>query len=110
MTTYFYDPQDRQIKDLVAGVHARTFWGEKMLLAVVNLDADAVIPSHSHPHEQGGIVLEGDPEFTIAGEVCLLHPGDLYVIPGGVAHSVSVGPKQAKVLDIFSPVREEYKY
>ncbi len=106
----FKDPESRSIKDLLPGVHARTFWGERMLLALVDLDANAVIPEHSHPHEQGGIVIQGEPEFTIAGEVRKLKPGDMYVIPGGVGHSVIVGPQPAQVLDIFSPVREEYKY
>jgi len=61
-------------------------------------------------HEQGGIVLEGEITFNIAGEVRLLHPGDLYIIPGNVEHGVQVGPQPAKLMDIFSPVREEYKY
>jgi quercetin dioxygenase-like cupin family protein len=74
------------------------------------LEANAVIPTHSHPHEQLGVVLQGEPEFTIAGEVRMLHPGEPYVIPGGVPHSVKVGPSPAQVMDVFSPVREEYKY
>lgn len=107
---YFHSPENRPVKDLLPGVHARTFWGEQLLLAVVNLDAEAIIPDHSHPHEQGGIVLSGEVEFTIAGKVKLLRPGDLYIIPGGVNHSVKVGREPAQVMDIFSPVREEYKY
>ena len=67
-------------------------------------------PKHSHPHEQGGIVLERELEFIIRGKTRLLHPEDLYIIQGGVAHEVKVGGTPAKVLDIFSPVREEYKY
>lgn len=107
---YFPDVNSRQAKNLLAGINARTFWGEKIMLAVVDLDAQAIIPNHSHPHEQGGVVLAGELEFTIAGETRLLHPGDLYLIPGSVEHSVVVGPQAARVLDIFSPVREEYKY
>lgn len=106
----YYDPQTRQKKDLLTGVHARTFWGENLMLAVVDLDANAVIPPHRHVHEQGGIILEGEIEFTVAGEARRLHPGDLYIIPGDVEHSARVGAQPAKVMDIFSPVRQEYKY
>ena len=106
----YYNPNERSPKELAPGILARTFWGENMLLAVVDLDANAVIPPHNHPHEQGGIVLEGELEFDIAGDIKMLHPGDLYIIPGGVAHSVKVGPEKARLLDIFSPVREEYKF
>ena len=108
--TYYFDPDIRQKKDLLTGVAARTFWGENMLLAIVDLAANAIIPPHAHPHEQGGIVLHGELEFNINGEVRKLHPGDLYIIPGGVEHGVHVGAEPAKVMDIFSPAREEYKY
>ncbi|MFC2053656.1 cupin domain-containing protein [Chloroflexota bacterium] len=80
-----------------------------MMILIVELDANATLPKHNHPHEQGGIVLEGELEFEIEGETRLLHPGDLYIIPGGVDHEVKVRGTPAKVLDIFSPVREEYK-
>ena len=80
------------------------------MLAVVDLDANAIIPEHSHPHEQGGLVLEGTMAFTIAGETRQVKPGDLYIIPGGVSHGVQVGQRPARVMDIFSPVREEYQY
>ena len=107
---YYPDLPHRTVKDLLPGIHARTFWGEKMLLAVVDLDANAVIPPHKHPHEQCGVVLKGELTFSIAGEVRTLHPGDPYVIPGDVEHNVIVGAEAAQVMDVFSPVREEYKY
>jgi len=107
---FFYNPADREEKDLFTGIHARTFWGEKMMMVIVELDANATLPKHNHTHEQGGIVLEGELEFIIGGETSLLHPGDLYIIPGGVDHEVQVVGTPAKVLDIFYPVREEYKY
>jgi quercetin dioxygenase-like cupin family protein len=107
---YFPEPSTRAAKDLQPGVKARTFWGEQMLIAVVDLEANALLPSHTHPHEQAGVVLEGEVEFIIAGESKLIHPGDLYIVPGGVEHRVKVGPAPARLLDIFSPVREEFKY
>jgi len=107
---YFYHPDDREVKELLAGIYARTFWGERLMLAVVELDAGSILPTHNHPHEQGGIVLEGTLEFSIDEETRRLVPGDIYIIPGGVKHKVIVGENPAKVLDIFSPVREEYKY
>ena len=106
----FFNPDDRSFKEIAPGVRIRTFWGEKMLLAVVNLEANALLASHSHPHEQCSYVLEGELEFHIAKEVRLLRPGELVVIPGGTEHFVKVGALPAKVLDIFSPPREEFKY
>ena len=107
---HFHDPKERPTKELAPGVLARTFWGDKMLLSVVDLDPGAEVPRHTHPHEQGGMVIEGEVEFEIAGDTRLLKPGDIYVIPGDVEHWAKAGASRVKVLDIFSPVREEFKY
>jgi len=106
----FYTPSEREGKELFEGIVARTYWGEKVMLAVIDVDANGVVPPHSHPHEQAGIVLEGELTFTIEDDTRLLQPGDLYVIPGGAEHGAVAGDAPCKVLDIFSPVREEYKY
>lgn len=106
----FYDVAKREVKELLAGINARTFWGENLLMAVVDLDPNVELPNHSHPHEQGGIVIAGNLELTIDGHTKLLGPGDVYIIPGGMEHSARTGQEPARVMDIFSPVREEYKY
>jgi quercetin dioxygenase-like cupin family protein len=54
-------------------------------------------------------VLEGEMTLTVGAESKLVRPGDLYLIPGDTPHSATVGPLATRVLDIFSPVREEYK-
>jgi quercetin dioxygenase-like cupin family protein len=107
---YFCNLDERTRKELFSGITARTFWGEKMLLSMVDLPAHSVVPLHSHPHEQAGIVTKGQLTFTIGGETKTLHPGDLYIIPGGVEHMVVAGDESAQALDIFSPLREDYKY
>ncbi len=105
-----YNPADRTPKELFPGAVARTFLGEQLLLSYLDLAPGAFIPPHSHPHEQAGIVLEGEFEFTIGGETRVVKTGELFIIPGGVEHSVKVGNAPARALDIFSPVREDYKW
>ena len=107
---YFFDPEDRQPRELAPGIMARTFWGERMLIAVVDLAPDAELPQHSHPHEQLGTVLAGELELTVAGETRVLKAGEVYVIPGDVEHSARPRHGAARVVDVFSPVREEYKF
>ena len=104
----FNDVENREWKDLIAGVRARTFWGDKMMVCHIVLDEGAVVPLHSHSHEQGGTVIEGEIEFTIDGERKRLHPGDSYIIKGNVEHGASA-KTACKLFEIFSPVREEYK-
>ncbi len=107
---YFCDVEGREAKEVVPGVHIRTFWGDKMLLSIVDFFPNAVIPAHSHPQEQAGTVISGTFELTIDGEARWVKQGDAYVIPGGVEHSGRTGDTPAKVVDVFSPVREDYKY
>jgi quercetin dioxygenase-like cupin family protein len=107
---YYHRPEDRGTKELLPGIIARTYWGERMLAAVVDLNPNTELPLHSHTHEQIGIVIQGRIEFNVAGEVQVLKPGDVYVIPGGVEHGARTFDDPVQVMDIFSPVREEYKY
>ena len=46
----------------------------------------------------------------VDGDVKLLKPGDMYIIPGNVEHYAKAHTTKAIALDIFSPVREEFKY
>jgi quercetin dioxygenase-like cupin family protein len=108
--SYFKDASSREYKQLVPGARTRTFWGEHMLFSLVEIDANAEVPNHTHPHEQAGIVVEGEMVMGIGGEVRTLKPGDMYIIPGNVAHYARCAATPAKVLDIFSPVRKEFQY
>ena len=107
---YFCDLENREAKEIAPNVNIRTFWGNEMLLSIVDLASNAVVPAHSHHHEQTGTIISGEFELTIAGETRRLKPGDTYIIPGGVEHSGRTGDAPARALDIFSPVREEYQY
>ena len=105
---YFYDSSEVKRRELAAGVTLRTMWGEKTMLRMVEISPKSVVPNHSHPHEQSGIVLQGEFDFTVGGETRTLRPGDAYIIPGGVDHSLVGSDGWSLALDIFSPPREDY--
>ena len=107
--TYFYSSEGTNQKLLAPGVKLKTMWGEKIMMSLVELDPKSEVPMHSHPHEQAGMVLEGEFEFTIGTETKKVSKGEYYIIPGGVEHKVVAGPNPAVALDIFSPPREDYK-
>jgi len=106
--SYFKNPQEKEYRDLSPGVHARPFWGDDLMLVVVDFDPHAEVPLHSHPHEQAGTVLEGEIKFVIAGERKTLHTGDLYFIPKDVEHNATAGNIGARIMDIFTPIREDF--
>ena len=105
----FWNPENIAPKVLAPGVTAKIVSGERMMLSLVTFAPDAVVPKHSHPHEQMGFMVSGTLEFTIAGETRLLSGGGMFLIPGGVAHAAKGGPGGAVTLDAFSPPREEYR-
>lgn len=107
---YFYSADERATKTLFGGITAKTFWGEKMLLSLIDIPANSIVPLHSHPHEQAGIMLQGEATFTVGGETRLVKAGEMWIIPGGVEHTVVTGDTPALALDVFSPVREDYQY
>lgn len=95
--------------ELAPGVRAYMLFGEGAMLDVVDLDPGAVVQQHSHPHEQLGIVLSGEIMMTIGGVEYPLGPEDAYQIPGGIAHGGQAGLQGCRVLDVFQPVRDDYR-
>ena len=94
---------------LTDGVAARPLFGEGVMVNMIEFESGATVAAHSHPHEQLGIVLRGMQALVVDGEARELGPMEGYVLPGGVEHSAYCGPEGALVLDIFQPVREDYR-
>ena len=109
MSLYFPTAAELARHTIFPGVTIQTCAAEKMMLSVVELEPHAVVAEHSHPHEQVGILLEGKALFTIGGEEKLLTKGDMWRIPGNVKHKVVVLEERTKALDIFTPIREDYR-
>jgi quercetin dioxygenase-like cupin family protein len=94
---------------LAGGVTAKALFGEGAMLNLVELEPGAVVARHSHPHEQLGMILRGSMTLVVAGEDHPLEEMDGYTLPGGVEHEGIAGPRGALVLDVFRPVREDYR-
>lgn len=95
--------------ELADGVRMFPLFGEAGMLSVVELEPDAIVPLHRHEHEQLGLVLNGEITMTIDGTDHVCTPEIAYQIPGGVEHGGRAGPEGCRVLDVFVPVREDYR-
>ncbi|MBA4136802.1 MAG: cupin domain-containing protein [Opitutus sp.] len=80
----------------------RTTFGE------VHLKANTTVPIHQHPHEQVTYVISGRFQFTVGDETTILEPGMAALIPGNTPHGGTT-LTDVKVVDLFAPVREEYR-
>ena len=95
--------------EMFSGVVRRTLTdGDRMMLIEVTLEAGAVVPSHTHPHEQTGYLISGRMRFEVGDETRDLSPGDCWLVPGGAPHQVTA-LEPCLVIDVFSPPRDEYR-
>ncbi len=108
MSKYVIRREECSKHNIFPGVDIFTAAGEGMMLSFVEFESHAVVEMHSHPHEQMGLLLEGELTFTIGDEEDVVQPGQMWRIPGGVPHQVIAGAAPAKALDVFCPVREDY--
>ena len=95
-------------RQLLEGVDLTTLvHGEKTLMAQFKIAENSVIPVHSHPHEQTGILISGKLRFNVDGEIIDTEAGDSWCLPGGVEHSAEA-MEHSVIIEVFSPVREDY--
>lgn len=95
-------------KEIVKGYRARFVHSENITTAYWEVEAGASLPVHSHKHEQISNVTEGEFEFNLDGDIRILKPGDVVVIPSEIPHS-GKAVTNCKIIDTFYPIREDYK-
>ncbi|MGH7764141.1 MAG: cupin domain-containing protein [Candidatus Dormibacteraceae bacterium] len=91
------------------GAVARALQGQRLTVAVIDLDPNVDIPEHHHENEQVGFVLQGKVTMVIAGVGRELATGEGYTIPSEVPHSARTGPEGATVVDVFAPTRADWE-
>jgi len=90
--------------DILSGFH-----GERTMMVQTEIEPGAVIPVHSHPHEQVGIVLSGSAEMRIGDEVQIVTQHDTYVIPPEIEHEATCTSNvNFTVFEVFCPPREDF--
>ena len=95
-------------KEVVPGITGYYAHGDNLTLGYIEVKKGTVMPEHFHVHEQITYVIEGQLDMIIGGESCPLTAGMYHVIPSNVPHSATA-PVDCKLIDVFSPVREDYK-
>ena len=104
----FIHISDLTERQMIPGFHARMHHGEHMTVSFWDVDAGAILPEHSHPHEQITTIIRGTFEMTVGGEKKIVEPGDVAVIPPQTSHSATA-LTACYIVDVFSPVREDYR-
>ena len=94
--------------DLLEGFQARFFHTDNFTMVYWEVRAGLPLPVHQHPHEQTSYILEGELEAEIDGNITILKPGDFCLISPNSMHG-GKALTNAKLIDVFHPVREDYK-
>jgi len=105
----FFDISSIHEKEIIAGYKAKAIHTGTMSFVYWTVEPGAVMPEHSHLHEQVAHVLKGRFELTAGGQTEILEPGKIAVIPPHVKHG-GKAVTACELLDVFNPEREDYKF
>ena len=84
---------------------------DSLMLAVIDFNDGPTAepdPPHSHPHEQVSYVVSGEIIFFLDGKSTRLGPGDMFMVPSNVPHSVQLLTEHVRLVDAFTPIREDF--
>jgi len=82
-------------------------YNDSLMMVKVYFEAGAVGYVHSHPHSQVSYVESGEFDVFVDGVEKRLGPGDSFFIHPDLDHG-AVCRKSGVLLDVFSPVREDF--
>ena len=112
MEKWFFNINDKEFgikRKLAEGINTNIVFGKQVMVSVVKFEPNSKGTLHYHPEEQWGLLLKGSLKRVQGDEVIDMKEGDCWLTPSNVPHTIYAGEEGATVLDIFSPVREEYK-
>ena len=103
------DGDNPQLAALAVGGNPVTPWYSQWYAtqSFAELKAGTKMPEHKHPQEQIIHILSGRMKVFANGGTHELGAGDSYYLASNVPHGVET-PEVTRVLDTFSPPRDEY--
>lgn len=103
----FYKWEELPQTPMTPKIRRRLVSGDKVMSVYFNLDKDAIVAEHKHPHEQITHIISGKIEFTVGGKTHAMGPGEVLYIPSNIPHS-AVALEDTVNIEIFSPPREDF--
>ena len=96
------------VEMLEEGVERQLVVGDDLMLCRLRFAPNVVTAAHDHPHEQITMVERGRVRFTIGREERLAQAGDVLHFPSGCWHGATMLDEEVVLIDIFTPVREDF--
>ncbi|HEV8485893.1 MAG TPA: cupin domain-containing protein [Blastocatellia bacterium] len=96
------------IEMLEEGIERQLVVGDDLMLCRLRFAPNIVTAAHDHPHEQITMVERGRVRFTIGSEERIARAGDVLHFPSGCWHGATMLDEEVVLIDIFTPVREDF--
>lgn len=96
------------VEQLEEGIQRQMILGENLMICRLRFAPNIVTPAHDHPHEQMTLVEKGRVLFTIGSEQRIAKAGDVLHFPSGTWHGATMLDEEVILVDIFSPIREDF--
>ena len=95
-------------KEVAPGFFSKLIHSDTNTINFIEVKAGCSVPRHKHIHGQFSFVIEGKFEMTVNDVAKILEPGVFANIPSEAWHS-GTAITDCRLIDIFSPVREDYR-
>lgn len=109
MSNIYYEKESK-LEVLVEGKSSRRIkaYDGKLMIVEVYFEDGYVSELHKHEHEQITYCLEGEFDFNLDGETKRVSAGDSIYFKPNIMHNCTVVSEKGRLLDIFTPIREDF--
>jgi quercetin dioxygenase-like cupin family protein len=97
-----------KVEDMGGGIARQMIVGERLMICRLQFAPHVITTPHDHPHEQMTLVERGRVRFLIGDEERIAEAGDVLHFPSGCWHGATMLDEEVVLIDIFTPVREDF--
>ena len=90
------------------GIERQMVYGDKLMVCRLRFAPHVATAVHSHPHEQITMIVRGRVRFIVDGAERIVSAGDVLHFPSNVSHGATMLDEEVVLIDIFSPIREDF--
>jgi unsaturated pyranuronate lyase len=95
-------------EQLADGIVRQMVYGETLMICRLTLAPGTITAAHDHVHEQMTIVEKGRVRFILGSEQKVFGPGDVLLFPSRFWHGATMLDEEVVLVDIFTPLREDF--
>ncbi|MCG3163918.1 MAG: hypothetical protein JMDDDDMK_05377 [Acidobacteria bacterium] len=103
-----WDWESVPIEELDEGITRQMIVGERLMVCRLRFAPHVVTPAHDHPHEQITMIERGRVRFVIGSDERIAQAGDVLHFPSGCWHGATMLDEEVVLIDIFTPLREDF--